>query len=273
MRLAILFGLFLTSWGLVTSPLASPADTTAVSFHREASLFSIVAQATVTGTATVAEPVGPVIAPTTVSTITATVAATATTAGPPPPTVVVPVVGETPLQLNPFDLGFLFSNPNPPMGPFAWAMFGLMIALLGVSGYVYVVKRPQWKKENPVLYRAANRWAQPALWLAIIGLLLILFRLVSFDFFRMRIWLYLWFLALIGMVVWFVYWYRTVYPKELEKFRKTQRARQYMPAGAAKNLARQPERTAPKPAPQPRPAQKGSTPPKPSGGSKPGKGK
>lgn len=277
-RLAILLGLFLTSWGLLSSTpayAAQAAHTSAAPIYPGASLNSIVAQVTVTGTTTVTEPVGPIIAPTTVTTVTATVAttATATVAAPPPPTVVVPVVNETPLQINPFDAGFLFSNPNPPMGPFAWGMFGLMIVLLGVSGYFYTVKRPHWKRENTVLYRAANRWSQPGLWLAITGLLLILFRLVSLDFFRMRIWLYVWLLVLLGMLVWFFYWYRTTYPKELEKFRKTQRARQYMPAGAAKNLARQPERTAPKAVPQPRQAQKGTTPPKPSGGNKPGKGK
>lgn len=103
------------------------------------------------------------------------------------------------------------------------------------------------------------------LWLAILGLLLILFRLVGLDFFNLRFWLYLWMLALLIVAGWFIFWYRTAYPKELEKFRKTQRARQYMPGGAVKTPVRQLERSAPKPTPSPRPAQK------PSGSSQPTK--
>ena len=162
------------------------------------------------------------------------------------------------------------------MGPFSWALFALMIALLVVSGYFYAVKRPQWKRTNNVLYRAANRWSQPGLWLAVLGLLFVLFRIVGLDFFDKRFWLYLWLLSVIGVGAWFFYWYRMSYPKELEKFRKTQRAKQYMPGASAKTLARQPERTTIKPAQQARTTQKpsGPTPPaKSSGGKKGGKGK
>jgi hypothetical protein len=285
MRLAILLGLIL-SWagGVGGQALAHPTGNIAGA----PALLSISAQP-VTPTITLSDPVGPIITSTAASAITATVAttatetiastptATATPAGPPPPTVAVPVVdAETPLQINPFDANFLFSKARPPMGPFAWTCFGLMILLLGVSGYFYAVKRPQWKRTNSVLHRAANRFSQPGMWLAILGLFLVLFRIVGLDFFDKRFWLYLWLLGVIGVGAWFLYWYRTRYPKELEKFRKTQRAKQYMPGGSARTPARQPERTTPKPAPQPRPAPKpsGSTPPpRPSGDKKRGKGR
>ena len=266
-RLAIMLGL-IVAWAGVSGGQAL-AHANGPSVIAPAPL-SIVAQP-ITPTITIAEPVGPVVTSTAASAITATVAttatatiaATATPSGPPPPTVSVPVVeGETPLQVNPFDAGFLFSTPRPPMGPFAWASFALMISLLGLSGYFYAVKRPQWKRNNTVLYRAANRWSQPGLWLAVVGLLFVLFRIVGLDFFDKRFWLYLWLLTLIGMAAWFFYWYRTSYPKELEKFRRTQRAKQYMPGASAKTLARQPERT-PKTAQQARTTQKatGSKPP------------
>lgn len=285
MRLATLLGLILSWMGMSVAgaggvALAHPSGgvTYAVS---PAALFAVSAQpVTPTVTLTPAQ-IGPVIATpaitltataattatietaTSTPEVTATATATATPSGPPPPTVAVPVVNtDTPLRLNPFDTGFLFSAPRPPMGPFAWACFALMLALLGVSGYFYAVKRPQWKRTNTVLYRAANKWSQPGLWLAITGLLLVLFRVVGLDFFNLRFWLYLWMLAVIAVGVWFLYWYRTAYPKELEKFRKTQRAKQYMPGASARTLVRQPERTTPKPAQPARPSQKA---PKPSG--------
>ncbi|HKP53803.1 MAG TPA: hypothetical protein VJ183_14270 [Chloroflexia bacterium] len=281
MRLAILLGLIL-SWavGVGSQALAHPTSDDA---GASALLWS--SAQPVTPTITLSEPVGPIITSTASSTITATVATTATEtitststpAGPPPPTVAVPVVDtEIPLQINPFDANFLFSKASPPMGPFAWACFALMVILLVVSGYFYAVKRPQWKRNNSVLYRAANRFSQPGMWLAILGLLLVLFRIVGLDFFDKRFWLYLWLLSVIGVGVWLLYWYRARYPKELEKFRKTQRAKQYMPGGSVRTPVRQPERTPPKPAPQPRPAPKpsGSTPsPRPSGDKKRGKGR
>ncbi len=276
MRLAILLG-FSLFWAVGAIPTAP--DYSARGAHYDVgvpSLFTISAQGVTTSTATLPAQVGPVISSTVA---TSNLTATPTVAAPPPPTVAVPVVGnDSQLRLNPFDTDFLFNPPRPPMGPFSWACFALMIALLGGSGYIYAVKRPQWKRTNIVLYRAANRWSQPGLWTAILGLLLILFRLVGLDFFNLRFWLYLWFLGLIGLAVWFFMWYRTAYPKELEKFRKTQRARQYMPGGAVKTPARQPDRTVVKPAQQPRAAQKsttsGATPqPKQSGTKKSGKGK
>ena len=291
MRLALLLGITLF-WVAGSIPQVSQAPARGVAYAAAApDFFSISAQPVTTPTLTLPALVNPTAAvpltATVATTATATleVTATATLSGPPPPTVSVPVVNnDVPLQLNPFDAGFLFSSPRPPMGPFSWACFALMIVLLGGSGYFYAVKRPQWKRTNTVLYRAANRWSQPGLWLAIVGLLLILFRLIGLDFFNLRFWLYLWFLVLIGIAAWFFYWYRTAYPKELDKFQKTQRARQYMPGGAVKTPARQPDRTAPKPVPQPRaaqkpsgsvttPAAKSSSPGKPSGDRKRGKGK
>jgi hypothetical protein len=62
---------------------------------------------------------------------------------------------------------------------------------------------------------------------------------IGLDFFNMRFWLYLWTLATLVAIGWFFYWYRTKYPKELAKYQKTQRARQYMPGAASKSTARQ----------------------------------
>lgn len=270
MRLAILLGLILSWVSGVGGQALAHSDRSVNS-----ALFSVSAQATVTPAATTGIGPAPLSTATATQAITATIEATSSltetatvtvtnTPGPPPPTIAIAQATpqpQVPLQLNPFHTGFLFGTPSPPMGPFAWACFALMLGLLGVSGYFYAVKRPQWKRTNTVLYKAANKWAQPGLWLAITGLLLVLFRIVGLDFFNLRFWLYLWLLAVVGMGAWFFYWYRTSYPRELEKFRKTQKAKQYMPGASAKTLARQPDRTTLKPAQSARPAQKGTRPP------------
>jgi len=217
MFLAAIAGTFLTLFG---AALANPAQTEAPTAYLSGSTISYFAQ-----------PVTPTtgVTITAVTSPTVEVTATATLTTPISQPTPVPIISPEPsLQWNPLDWGFLTSAPNPPMGPFAYGMLALMLATLGAGGYFYFVKRPEWKRTNSVLHRAANRFAQPAIWLGVVGLLFILFRVVQFDFFNLRIWLYLWLLALVGLGIWFYLWYRNRYPKEIAKFTKVQRQKQYM---------------------------------------------
>jgi hypothetical protein len=205
----------------------------------------------ITGTVEVSPTVGGAIVTATtdpLATATTEVTATATLTTPVVQPTPVPIVEPEPsLQLNPFDWGYLTSPPNPPMGPFSYAVLALMLATLGVGAYFYITKRPEWKRTHSVHYRAANRFAQPAIWLGVIGLLLIIFRVVRFDFFNLRFWLYLWLLALAALVAWFLIWRRNSYPKEMAKFNKVQRQKQYM-TGSGKVTTRtsKPVATTPK---------------------------
>jgi hypothetical protein len=143
------------------------------------------------------------------------------------------------LKLNPIDWDFLTGVPNPPLGPFAYAFIVFMAALFALGAYFYFVKRSEWKRENHSVHRrAAERWAPMAMWIGALSLLFVLFRVIRFDFFNLRFWLYLWMLAAIGVGVWFYLWYRNRYPAELAKFQKRQRAQQYMPAARKKGSAR-----------------------------------
>jgi hypothetical protein len=172
------------------------------------------------------------------------------------------------LQINPFDWNFLTSAPpaDARMGPFAWGFLALMVALLAATLYFVILKRPQWKRTNSVRYRAVNRWGQVGLWLSGLGLLFLLMRIVGLDFFNLRIWLYMVFLATLAIAAWFFYWYRTAYPKEVAKYQKAQRARQYMPGSSGKGSARPasgPSTRLPganKPAPRPTTPPAGETP-------------
>jgi hypothetical protein len=66
----------------------------------------------------------------------------------------------------------------------------------------------------------------------VIGLLFALTRLVSLDFFNLRIWFYVMLLSALALFGWIVYWYRTSYPNEMARYRKTLKARQYLPGKA-----------------------------------------
>jgi hypothetical protein len=226
------------------------------------SLYSVLAQATTTATTTLTGTTGTGTATATagtdataVTTGTATIAAGTTTTvtegavtatagvtstGALTPTATparVPLTGEGGgagnLQLNPFDWNFLTSPAAPGWpGPLAWVYLLLMLALLGVSAYVYFVRRPQWKRTNSVYYRAATRFAPVFLWIAVLGILFVLLRIPPVDFFNLRFWLYLWLLIALAVAGWVFYWYRTSFPKEMARFQKTQRQKQYMPGTA-----------------------------------------
>jgi hypothetical protein len=262
MHLALVPALILALAGSVLDGTAiHPAHNP--SYTSVAGLFSIAAQAqvtptltisatptsalTATVTATIAATGTSAITPTAAitataaTTSTAAITATATTTATLATPVPLPTVGaQGSLQINPFDWNFLTSVPpvDARMGPFAWGYLALMVALLAASLFFIIVKRPEWKRTNSVRYRAVNRWGQVGLWLAGLGLIFLLLRAVGLDFFNLRIWLYLMFLATIAIAAWFFYWYRTKYPKEVAKYQKAQRARQYMPGSSGKGSAR-----------------------------------
>jgi hypothetical protein len=188
---------------------------------------------------------------TTESTVTATVEVTGTGAITPTATPArVPLAGEgggtSNLQLNPFDLNFLMSPAQAGWpGPFAWAYLLLMLVVLGVSGYVYFVRRPRWKRTNSVYYRAAGRFLPIFMWIAVLAIVFVLLRIPPVDFFNLRFWLYLWLLLLLAAVGYFIYWYRTAFPKEMARYQKTQRQKQYMPGSAKATRAAGPSTPAP----------------------------
>ncbi len=249
MHLVLVPGLLIAMAAALISAPAQPAvDPLHAGGIEASSLFSVAAQATTTSTLTTTVATATTDnAATATTTLTGTseVTATATLTGSVQSTPVpLPVQGgSVPLQGNPLDPSHLFSAASPPIGPYAWAFLALMTALLAASGYFMLVKRPKWKGTNSVLYRAANRWGPVGLWIAIPGIFFLLFRVVGLDFFNMRFWLYLWTLATLAAAGWFFYWYRTRYPKEVAKYQKTQRARQYMPGAASKSTARQTAQT------------------------------
>ena len=224
MRAALLPGLLMALAGLILGNVSNaaahqvsilPANNPVAALS---GLYSVAAQNAATSTAALA-------------------ATTPTSTAPqntPVPLATVGAGGSGSLRLNPFDLDFLTSVPNPPLGPLGWAYMAIMLALFAVSAYFYFVKRPEWKRTNTVLRRAAERWGPLGLWIGGLGFLFGVFRMITLDFFDARIWFYAWLLIALVAGGLFFNWYRTVFPKEMEKYQKTQRARQYMPGAAKK---------------------------------------
>ena len=221
MQLALLPWLLLAMAGGANTGALAQSPQLAPNSVSPLGIYSIAAQATTTATTTIS------------ATATTEVTATATITQSTP----VPLETATPggnLQINPFDWDFLTSVPNPPLGPFGWAYIVIMVALFGVSAYFYFFKRIEWKRTNSVLRRAADRWGQIGLWISILALIFAALRVIGLDFFNLRFWFYLWMLAALVAIGWFYYWYRTSYPKEMARYVKTQRARQYMPGASKK---------------------------------------
>lgn len=230
MRLALLSWLVLISAGGMSGIVRTQqAGTGLISGHMQniSDLFSVAVQTEVTSTATLDALATEVI--TNSATTTSTVPQST-----PPPLPSASTSGPN-LQLNPFDWNFQTSVPEPPIGPLAGVYIAFMLSLFWVCAYFYFFKRREWKRTNSVLKRATERWGQLGLWLAGIGLLFALFRVIHLDFFNLRFWLYFCALAALAAIVWFFYWYRNDYPKAMDKFLKTQRAKQYMPGAAKKS--------------------------------------
>lgn len=252
MHLGSLPGLLLAlAWGLLGGTSAHQISATGVHAGlNNTAVYSILKQAetpTVTTDTTTISPTATlaVIATDTVSatgTITpeATLTPTQIPSTPIPLPTAAPVGAQGGLQLNPLDWRFLTSAPRDPaikMGPFAYVYLILMLGLIGGGIYGYRVLRPRFKNTNTVWYKAVARFAQPAIWIGVIGLLFLLARLVELDFFNMRLWFYLTLVAALGLAGWFFYWYRDSYPKEIAKFQKTQKQKQYLP-GQTRGSAR-----------------------------------
>src|SRR6476620_4798965 len=186
--------IFTMAWGLLGSTTAHTTN----QYSADTALYSIIAQGAVTPTETLATT--PTLAVTGTETISVTgtitsgevLSATAVPATPVPIPTVAPQSTGANLQINPFGWNFLTSSPtDPSIGIFAIIFGILMLVLIVAAVYAYRVLRPRWKTTNPALYKAVPRFGQPALWIGVLGLIFIGFRLIQLDFLNKRFWLYL----------------------------------------------------------------------------------
>lgn len=127
------------------------------------------------------------------------------------------------------DLGRWF-NPQPGPASSWYTILGAFFLIAIVAGIylVWFVPRHFFRDHRYHAMLAANI-GQGILWVATIGLIVVVFRLLDVGFFGMRLWLLLdaiLALVLIGYLVWYL---RTVYPKRIAAIERQRRARELQP--------------------------------------------
>lgn len=131
---------------------------------------------------------------------------------------------------NPFDWDYLRTAPgsNEVFGPFSIAYLILFIVGFIVAIVVYNGWARKWFKD-PVLHRMARKWAGIAIVIFGLGLFFFLIRWLQinpFGFGR-RYWLWLTLLALVALVGYAVWEYRTKYPALKAQYEEQQRRRSF----------------------------------------------
>jgi len=131
---------------------------------------------------------------------------------------------------NPFSWDYMRTVPGPDevFGTFSIAYLIFFIAGFIVSIVVYNGWAKQWF-DDPVLHRMARKWAGIAIVIFGLGLFFFLIRWLQinpFGFAR-RFWLWLTLLAIIVLIVYAIWDYKTHYPALKAQYDEQQRRRQF----------------------------------------------
>lgn len=121
----------------------------------------------------------------------------------------------------------------------AWGPFSIMFLVIFVTGFVVALglyydvgKR---FRENRLLYDAIQRGASIAMIVFGIGLFFFVFRALQVSAFglHMRIWLYLTFLAAVGIGGYFWYYLKNLYPEKVRAIEAARIKRRYLAPAVA----------------------------------------
>lgn len=132
---------------------------------------------------------------------------------------------------NPFSWSYLTAPvaQTPAWGPFSIAFLVLFVtgAVVAIGLYYDVGKR---FRKNRLLFNAIQRGASIAMIVFGIGLFFFVFRVLHVGALglHMRIWLYLTFLAAVGMGGYFWYYLKTIYPEKARAVEKARIKRSYL---------------------------------------------
>jgi len=143
---------------------------------------------------------------------------------------------------NPFDWGYLTAPlfKTPTWGPFSIAFVALFsVGLIGTivlyNGWIRPIRR------NSLLYAIVRRYSAILMPIFAIGLFFFAFRLMRVSAFNlyMRVWIYLCFVAALAVVVYFVYFVTTEYPRRVAARKAQQTKQRYLaPSPAASSISR-----------------------------------
>jgi hypothetical protein len=131
---------------------------------------------------------------------------------------------------NPFSWDYLTAplSQTPTFGPFS--IFYLVLFGLSFILALFMYYDGPRRFENHKLRRdMVNVASQMIMWVTAIGLIFFLIRAMRFELLTLerRFWLYLTFAIYLGMIAYFVYYVRVVYPPKLAAFEKHRARRKY----------------------------------------------
>lgn len=142
---------------------------------------------------------------------------------------------------NPFSWDYLTTplREMPTFGPFSLAFFVLFVLTFLFSAFLYATADRRFAT-NHILRDGIRTGTQIMMWLTGIGLFFFSWRLMRIDFgtLYMRIWSYLFMLAYVGVVGYFVYWFRTTYRERLSEIDREVTSRRYDPHVRARRRVR-----------------------------------
>ncbi len=142
---------------------------------------------------------------------------------------------------NPFSWDYLTAplRDVPTFGPFSAAFVALFATTFVVSAVAYMSANKRLAT-NPLLREAVRTGSQIMMWLTGTGLFFFAWRAARIDFatLHMRLWSYLFLLAYVGVVGYFIYWYRTTYREQLASIERERIRRQYNPSARTRKSSR-----------------------------------
>jgi len=163
---------------------------------------------------------------------------------------------------NPFSWDYMRTVPGPDevFGPFSIAYLVLFIAGFVLSIVLYNGWAKKWFK-NPVLHRMSRKWAGIAIVIFGLGLFFFLIRWLQINPFGLarRYWLWLSLLALVVLIGYAIWDYKTHYEALKTQYAEQQRRRQFSRAsghGGASAIDREKPYAGVSTGPPPRPVKR-----------------
>ena len=124
---------------------------------------------------------------------------------------------------------YWWTDPTDAIAGPAWIVFAVLLALAFIAAVTVWLLAPRLAPMHSLHRRLIARAAKWTVGLSTTGLFLLLFRWQLTPFLSKRLWLFLWILAVVGVVAYAQRYRRTTYPDDLAAWNDNERRRRYLP--------------------------------------------
>ncbi|MGE3269149.1 MAG: hypothetical protein AB7P40_10400 [Chloroflexota bacterium] len=125
---------------------------------------------------------------------------------------------------------YWWTDPTEPISGWFWIAFAIVLGLAFIAGVTIWLLAPRLAPGHSLHRRLIVTAARWTVGLAVVGLLLLLFRWQLVPFLSKRLWLILWFVGIAALAGWAERYRRRTYPQRLAEWEATARRRRYQPA-------------------------------------------